>query len=170
MAADRSPLEWALLPLRRYTDFSGRAPRAEYWWYTLAITLLGLLAEYVDEAIGSMVVGAYGPLSLILELGLFIPGIAVLVRRLHDIDRSGWWALLNLGAYFFVAIAFLAMDPQTLFEQLDVTGSAVLIAVVFAWVFAMIILLLFTVSRGTEGANRFGPDPYGPDQLEEIFA
>lgn len=165
-----NPIEWALRPIRRYADFSGRAPRAEYWWYTLAITLFGFLVEYVDGWIGTPVIGAFGPATLMFELGLLIPGIAVLVRRLHDINRSGWWALLAAGSYAFLGVGLVTSDPEAAMQGVERLGPPTLIALVLAWVIMMIVLLFFTVTRGNEGPNRFGPDPYGPGHLEEIFA
>ena len=168
--ADRNALEWAVLPLKRYADFRGRAPRAEYWWFTLAITLIGFLVEYVDQLIGGAVLGVYGPATLIFTLGLFVPGLAVMVRRLHDIDRSGWWALLSIGSYLLMFVGFATDDPEAPFSTLEGLGMGTVLALVLAFVVSMIVLLVFMVTRGNDGSNRFGADPYGPDQLEEIFA
>ena len=86
-----TPVDWAKRPLQKYVDFTGRAPRAEYWWYVLAIIVLSIVARIIDNILGMNVVGTYGPLSLIVMLGLLVPNLAVSVRRLHDTNRSGWW-------------------------------------------------------------------------------
>lgn len=75
---------------RKYVTFSGRANRPEFWWFTLFVWLSALAASVIDSA----VLGNYGVLSLIVSLGLLLPGLAVTVRRLHDTDRSGWWYFL----------------------------------------------------------------------------
>jgi uncharacterized membrane protein YhaH (DUF805 family) len=73
-----------------YVNFSGRATRSEYWFWVL-FTILGLLAtEIIDYALGLTV---FYP---IFGLATFLPSLAVGVRRLHDLDRSGWWLLLSL--------------------------------------------------------------------------
>ncbi|MDA8116957.1 MAG: DUF805 domain-containing protein [Actinomycetota bacterium] len=77
--------------LGQYATFSGRASRAEYWWYTLA-AVIALAA--VDYLLGGSRLGAI--LIFLLDLGLIIPGLAVTVRRLHDTGRSGGWIFFNL--------------------------------------------------------------------------
>ena len=77
-----------------YANFSGRAPRSEYWWF---VTLL-IAAQVVAFAImssGQVVLG--GIIFLILVLTTVVPSLSVQVRRLHDMDRSAWWLLAFLG-------------------------------------------------------------------------
>ena len=98
-------MHWMLMPLRRYADFAGRSRRKEYWmfflfnmlvalfvWGLLAVTFFAGLSETEMTVIMTPVFLIYG----LLVLALIIPGIAVTVRRLHDIDRSGWSILLGL--------------------------------------------------------------------------
>ena len=68
----------------RYADFNGRSRRSEYWWSNLSITIIGAI-------VGAIL----GDLSFIWSLAILVPGIAVSVRRLHDIGKSGWWYLLG---------------------------------------------------------------------------
>ncbi|MCY7397860.1 MAG: DUF805 domain-containing protein [Sphingomonas bacterium] len=92
-----SPIDWATRPLTKYADFSGRAPRAEYWWFYLLSIVAYIVATIVDSVIGTgAALGSYGILSLVVMLGLVIPSLAAGVRRLHDTDRSGWWMLIVL--------------------------------------------------------------------------
>lgn len=72
----------------RYFDFSGRSCRSEYWWFYLFCVLAFAVLLIVDTGFGVM--------TRIFNLAIFIPVLAVLVRRLHDIDRSGWWLLISL--------------------------------------------------------------------------
>ena len=76
---------------QNYVNFSGRAPRSEYWYWTLFAFLVGIVADILD---GILFHGIHTPFSLITALVLLLPGIAVSVRRLHDIDRTGWWLLI----------------------------------------------------------------------------
>ena len=104
----------------KYVDFSGRACRSEYWYWTLFAFLVSIAGNVVGASIDSMLAG------VVLQLALLLPGLAVFVRRMHDIDKSGWWFFLN----FLPIIGF-------------------------------IIILIWLVKRGTDGANRFGDDPFG---------
>lgn len=84
--------------LSNYATFTGRARRAEYWWWVLFVILAALVVGILDRALfGRMgMMHDNGPLSAILSLVLLLPGLAVGARRLHDIDRSGWWLLVGL--------------------------------------------------------------------------
>ena len=70
----------------KYVDFNGRATRAEFWWWVL-------IMEFVFPVLGQLI---HPALYLIVTLTAFLPGFAVAVRRLHDIDRTAWWILLSL--------------------------------------------------------------------------
>jgi uncharacterized membrane protein YhaH (DUF805 family) len=73
---------------QNYVNFSGRAIRSEYWFWTLFTVLLWIVASIIDVALGLGILAPLGALATLL------PSIAVAVRRLHDTDRSGWWFLL----------------------------------------------------------------------------
>ena len=121
-----TPIDWAMRPLQKYADFSGRAPRAEYWWFYLFYFVVLMFAMIVDSLIGSHLALNYGFASVLVGLGFFIPTLAAGIRRLHDTDHSGWWLLIAL---------------------VPLIGA--------------IVLIVFFVSGGTAGPNRFGDDPYG---------
>jgi len=71
-----------------YVTFSGRASRSEYWYWTLFTIIASIVAGILDGILGGGFIGA------VVSLGLFLPSLAVAVRRLHDIDRTGWWVLI----------------------------------------------------------------------------
>jgi uncharacterized membrane protein YhaH (DUF805 family) len=75
---------------RNYATFSGRAPRSEFWYWTLFAAIATAAANMIDSV---LFIGLVSPLVSLL---LLLPGVAVSVRRLHDLDRSGWWLLLTL--------------------------------------------------------------------------
>lgn len=85
--------------LRKYADFSGRARRSEYWWFALFNFGVTLILSLVSSV-----------LYVLAALALFLPALAVGVRRLHDTGRSGWYLLISLiplvGA--IILIVFLA--------------------------------------------------------------
>ena len=72
----------------KYVTFSGRAPRSEYWYWALFSFIVQIVANMLDMAMGM------GLISGLLSLALLLPSIAVGIRRLHDIDRTGWWLLI----------------------------------------------------------------------------
>ena len=75
----------------RYVDFSTRSSRSEYWWLFLSYIILVILLSFIDGFVLGM-----GILPLIVMLVYFIPTLAVTVRRLHDVGRSGWWIFIAL--------------------------------------------------------------------------
>jgi uncharacterized membrane protein YhaH (DUF805 family) len=85
-------MEWYLKALRQYSDFDGRARRMEYWMFTLFNWLIFGALMVVDRFAFEQ---SYG-LSTLYPLAVLIPGIAVSVRRLHDVGKSGWMLLIAL--------------------------------------------------------------------------
>lgn len=159
-----NPVEWAIRPVKKYAVFSGRAPRAEYWWYTLATAIIGFPVDMVDSAVGNT-----GVISGVFNLALILPGLAVTVRRLHDTNRSGWWLLAFLIPIAAVAFfAFTATVGGTMpFQTVGFAGLAV---AVIGLIVIGVTFFVFTILPGTDGPNDYGPDPYGRDNLEEVFA
>ncbi|HMQ92720.1 MAG TPA: DUF805 domain-containing protein [Amaricoccus sp.] len=83
--------------LSNYVTFSGRAPRSEFWWWTLAVLIAVLVAGLLDGLLFGAPEGeSVRPISGLLGLAILLPNLAVTVRRLHDTDRTGWWVLLGL--------------------------------------------------------------------------
>src|SRR6188472_617073 len=80
-----------------YVNFNGRASRSAYWWWVLFALLVSLAARVLDGLVGSNIVRysqygmGIGIISSLVGLALLLPSISVLVRRLHDTNRSGWW-------------------------------------------------------------------------------
>jgi uncharacterized membrane protein YhaH (DUF805 family) len=88
-------MEWYLKVLKNYAVFQGRARRKEYWMYTLFNVLVLIVLSILDRVLGlSSETYGIGPLYVLYALAVLIPGLAVGVRRLHDIDKSGWWMLI----------------------------------------------------------------------------
>lgn len=120
--------------LEKYINFQDRAPRSEYWWFALfnigGAVLLGLIGITILQTLWS--------------LALFLPGIAVSIRRLHDLDKSGWWLLLPLGTLILGGVIGALLMP--------IIGGIIYLA-------GVAILIYWFVQKGTDGANQFGPDP-----------
>ena len=86
--------EAVALGLRNYVSFSGRSSRAAHWLFALAGVLSGFLTGAMDATLFGWGAGDPQPISGIVSLLLIPPSLAVAVRRLHDVNRSGWWLLL----------------------------------------------------------------------------
>jgi len=89
--------------LTKYATFDGRAPRSEYWWWVVFYILVMMVAGIIDGAVAAPMLGDEAfdsdsgrPVATVIWLALLLPGLGVGARRLHDIDRSGWWLLLWL--------------------------------------------------------------------------
>ena len=93
------------LGFQRYIDFSGRSSRAEYWWFTLFIVLVDVIVTAVDTVVLGTDLRDIGLLSTVWQLATLIPSLAIGVRRLHDIDKSGWWILL----WFVLVIGWIVL-------------------------------------------------------------
>ncbi|SHH30483.1 Uncharacterized membrane protein YhaH, DUF805 family [Chryseobacterium oranimense] len=91
-------MKWYLKVLKQYADFTGRARRTEYWMFVLFNMIFAIAAAVLDNLLGLKFTPEipYGFIYLIYGLATFIPGLAVMVRRLHDVDKSGWWFFIGL--------------------------------------------------------------------------
>ncbi|MCC2547391.1 DUF805 domain-containing protein [Hymenobacter sp. BT175] len=90
-------MDYFLHALRNYANFNGRARRKEYWMFTLFNIVFSIAVAIADQVLnlGSESFG-YGILSIIYSLAMIIPGLAVAVRRLHDVNKSGWFLFIAL--------------------------------------------------------------------------
>lgn len=101
--------------MKNYANFQGRARRREYWFFTLFVVLFAIGFAMIDWMIGSFDADSgVGVIEGLWVLGCLIPSLAVLVRRLHDTDRTGWWALLNLLPVVgpLVLLVFTLLDSR----------------------------------------------------------
>lgn len=101
-------MDWMLLPLRRYAEFSGRSRRREYWMFTLFVVLVSIILTMIDMMLG-LTTAAGGVLTLLFSLAVLVPSLAVGVRRLHDSERSGWWLLIGLVPFVGVIVLLVFM-------------------------------------------------------------
>ena len=92
----------------KYTDFSGRASRSEFWLFTLFLFIVSIVLLFLDPMLAGEAFLEYddifAPLGTIFSIITFIPAISVTARRLHDVNRSGWWMLI-----FFTVIGIVPL-------------------------------------------------------------
>lgn len=89
-------MNWYVEVLKKYATFSGRARRTEYWMFVLVNLLVSIALGVGDAVLGTATDDGTGILGSIYALGVLLPSIAVGVRRLHDMNKSGWWMLLAI--------------------------------------------------------------------------
>ena len=90
-------MDWYLDVLKnKYATFSGRARRKEYWMFLLINLVVSVALALIDSLIGSVSESGMGLLSSVYSIGVLIPSLALSVRRLHDIGRTGWWELISI--------------------------------------------------------------------------
>ncbi len=170
-------MHWMLMPLKRYAEFSGRSRRMEYWMFQLFLMLVYVAIIVLMMAVGGgalmsgggdpnailaaggavMILGA---LYFLFALAMFIPALAVAVRRLHDTNRSGWWLLAPLAGY---VVMFLGAAIG------DSVGGILAIVGTIAVLGLGLTLIVFMFLEGTRGPNNYGPDPKG-EALDQVFA
>ena len=155
-------MKWFILCLRNYVNFSGRARRKEYWFFVLFTFIFSIVARLLDLLIfgpsGMLISGLFG-------LAMLLPQLAVLVRRLHDTNRSGKWVLgyylltilwtgilIVWGMKYFVAAMQGTASMPVGFSIFAIVGVLAILAYA-------IVLLVWSCLPGTKGENRYGADP-----------
>ncbi len=83
-------INWYVTVLKKYADFNGRSRRSEYWYFFLVNVIISLILNLIGRGTG------LGILSLVYSLIVLVPGIAVAVRRMHDVNKSGWFILIPI--------------------------------------------------------------------------
>ena len=173
--------------LRKYAVFSGRATRAEFWWWVLAVVIVSIALGMVDAVIEALSGwDGFSLLSGIFSLAVLLPNLAVTVRRLHDIGKTGWWVLVWIVAGIGPWLVLAGLVLVAVFGSLAAAGSApgpveaigdlvtglalvlalVLVLAILGLIFAILVSLAIVIWQivwlarpGEAGANRYGPDP-----------
>ena len=152
-----NPIQSISSVFRNYVNFSGRAQRSEYWWFTLF--------SFITQAI----LNSFPVVGWIYGLVLLLPSLAVTARRLHDTGRSAWWmmiyVLIILGA--IIASAALVIGVLEAFEGNEDAGGAWIILFAISGLVSLaglITILILCALPGIVGPNRYGPDPLRSQQ------
>lgn len=105
-------MEAVQLFFKNYANFQSRSRRSEYWWPALFMMIV-YIPLYLLMMSGTFLAGIAGALYVLFALAVIIPGIAVTVRRLHDIDKSGWWYLIVLIPFAALLLLYWFCQPGT---------------------------------------------------------
>ncbi|MDG2100966.1 MAG: DUF805 domain-containing protein [Dehalococcoidia bacterium] len=112
-----------------YTVFSGRAKRAEFWWFFLFSAIVGLIGSLTDSTLGTKRVfedgNSIGLFQSLIQIVILLPGLAVGSRRLHDTNKSGWWQLLWIIPIFgwiplIIFLSFPSNDDENKYSILEI--------------------------------------------------
>ena len=98
---------WKVVVLRRYTQFVGRAGRAEFWWFELANLIITVVLSILGRA-----TDVFNVIGFAYAIAVLVPSVAVGIRRLHDTDRSGWWLLIVLVPLVGVIVLLVFLASQ----------------------------------------------------------
>ena len=109
---------------KNYTNFSGKAERSEFWWAFLFLVLSILVLIIIGTIVGPLIVNpstgemqSLNSLTAIWELIVFIPYISLTVRRLHDVDKSGWWYLISFIPFGTFVLLYFNAQPSSLMSR-----------------------------------------------------
>lgn len=141
--------ESALQTLKKYADFSGRASRSEFWCFFLFVLIAQFAARIIDTLLGRAYYGA-GPVAGLVALLLIVPQVAVAVRRMHDVGRSGKELILPGVLLFCLPVLFTF---RGILPRLVALGALGVTLIVFAG------LLLLLLKEGRKVPNRYGASP-----------
>ena|SRR3989338_2931029 len=116
-------MNYYLAVLKKYAVFTGRAGRAEFWYFTLFNIIIVILLNIISSIIGD----GNNILISLYYLAVLIPSLAVSVRRLHDTDRSGWWILIGLIPLIgtIILIVFMVLDSTPAQNQYGLSPKKV---------------------------------------------
>ena len=176
---------------RKYITFSGRASRSEYWYFwlffllvSIALTILNtsiygsllvvsnetVFAQDGTQSIERIVTKQYssGWVGTIFGLFVFVPGLAVAWRRIHDIGRSGWWIVAPFAVSFALVFstmlatigwtALLRAIFSTGNVSVEAGGGALVASVAILGMFST--LLIWLCGKSQPGTNKYGPNPH----------
>lgn len=160
-------MKWFVKCIRNYVNFSGRARRKEYWFFVLFTFIFSIVASLLDRLI-------FGPTGILLS-GLFrlfilLPQLAVMVRRLHDTNRSGKWVLWYYLASIIWVVILLAWGMKYFAAALQGAAGLPVGLSIFAIVGGLalvgigITLFVWSLLPGTQGENRYGADPKAEEE------
>ncbi|KAF5077358.1 Inner membrane protein YhaH [anaerobic digester metagenome] len=130
--------------IKKYAVFTGRESRRTFWYFVLFNIIFSLIINLIGKILHTDI------LSTIYSLALFLPSLGASIRRLHDINKSGWWILLG---YIPFAI-FLIVIPLAFVSRSAALGGLILI-----WLLSLasiIWLIVLEATAGTPGENKYG--------------
>ena len=171
-------MKWFLKCFKQYVDFEGRARRKEYWWFTLFNAIISMVlvigwlipifklgfnaaasgADDIDEMeiINTVIRSPFIYIYIVYYMAILIPSLAVTVRRLHDIGKSGFWCFLICGGSILGSIG-------SVFSELNI---AIYLVMSLACMAIAVIALVWLFTDSQYGPNKYGLNPKGEGNPE----
>ena len=165
------PLQAILTSLRKFAVFGGRTSRAEYWWFVLALVIGSAISGFADHhlfpADPARGLPDRHPATVFFGIVMLLPMLSAGIRRLHDVNRRGWWILLPaVLPLALTAICFTLLwafsQPLEEITTLSNPGPqivAVVSVVTLSGLGSAIYLIMLLAYTGEDIPNRFGPPP-----------
>ena len=139
----------------KYATFSGRARRSEYWYFALFNFLIGLVLAIIGKMLPFLAI-----LSSLYGLAILIPGIAISVRRLHDIGKSGWTMLIYLiPAIIYGVLLSIMLIKHFEGEEPNLTLYIIFGIITFITFVLAIVFIVWMCRDSQPGENKWGPNP-----------
>lgn len=144
--------------LEKYCCFTGRASRSEYWWFVLFTSLISVAIIPLQRVFPTV----YNVLAYVFGLGLMLPQLGVVWRRLHDIGKSGWWYVGLTIAELLLCIPLLIIIIGLITQGSGPgTGLGVVALICSLLIVAIgILLIVWYCQPSQKGPNRYGEEPY----------
>ncbi|HBF66407.1 MAG TPA: DUF805 domain-containing protein [Clostridium sp.] len=130
--------------IKKYAVFKGRESRRTFWYFVLFNFIFSLIIYFIDKIVHSDI------LSTIYSLAVFLPSLGASIRRLHDINKSGWWVLLSMIPLAF----YLIVIPLAFVSKTAALGGLILISLLC--LACSIWLIVLEATPGTPGENKYG--------------
>ncbi len=151
---------------KKYFCFKGRARRKEYWSFILFNFLISFALAFIIGFIGTSAsnVSGINILISIIKLALLIPGYAVLFRRLHDVNFSGWWAILPILGILISGImsGYISVSQQIGTGTAGIEIIPIIATVIgFISIIAGLLVFILTFRKSSMKENKYGPVPEG---------
>jgi len=160
-------MEWYLKVLKEFSNFNGRARRKEYWMFVLFNAIIGFVISIIDNLFGLSygALDSNGIIGSVYQLFIFIPTVAVMTRRLHDVNKSGWILLIFYSTIIIIVGFAFFLAGNTAFGSPTSLGMPFIILLV-VMIGIGIYIFVMSVIEGDKGPNKYGPDPKGTDELQ----
>jgi len=147
-------MNWYMMALKEYATFKGRAQRSEYWYFILINNIAIGILSIMGESNGGVLIEA---LLGLIALAIFIPTIAVTVRRLHDVGKSGWWMFILLVP--FLGWCVLLYFLLTKSHNVDKSAWWILIGLILSMGVLGLFVLLYFLIQDSKNDNEYGINP-----------
>lgn len=142
---------------KKYATFKGRARRAEYWYFSLFISLLGIFIWFLSY-LSWITPTVANVLSIVICAATIIPSWAVTVRRFHDINKSGWYL-----SWIIIPFLYSILILPTLSGTWPEFENFILFILGGCYFIGVIIIIVFSITKSSEGDNQYGPSPLYKD-------